>query len=112
MPPNVLSTYIRMEKEENERNKKEEYERIQTTMLEGENDVQKICRDYKIKLEDISIDKQTVLQKLQAFCVNNAAFQQFKKDSTIHRTLHNYHKNLDEANDCRNRQKMREEKAK
>jgi len=39
MPPNVLSTYIRMEKEENERNKKEEYERIQTTMLEGENDV-------------------------------------------------------------------------
>ena len=61
IPPNVLATYIRLEKEEKERKEKEEFEALQTTLVnQDKNSLKKICKDYKIKLEQIAPKNQSV----------------------------------------------------
>ena len=61
IPPNVLATYIRLEKEERERKEKQEFEALQTTLVKDEkNSLKRICKEYKIKLEAIAPKNQSV----------------------------------------------------
>ena len=46
----------------------------------------------------IATNSQNTIMQLQAFCVTDKAFMDFKKASTIDKTLKNYNRFLDEHN--------------
>ena len=96
MLPNVLATLIKIEKEEEERRQKAE--RLKYNVNEHnigeETQAQKLCRLYNIKVDATRVDSETLKSDLSAFCQNDKAFFQFKKNSTIDKTLSNFNENL------------------
>lgn len=76
VPPNVMATLIKIEKEEEERRQKAE--RLKYNVAEHnigeETQAQKLCRLYNIKVDATRADAETLKSDLSAFCLNDKAF--------------------------------------
>ena len=92
IPINPSSTFIRREKEKIREMKKKERETIGEAVIDinEESDAQKLKKQYNITIDNG--EGGPVSDQIASFCVTEGAYQEFKKQSTIDRMLHNFYK--------------------
>lgn len=128
MPPNVEAVVLRVRQEQEEKRlRAEELARIDAMAATAQgkpankrkdaeqkeelSSAELLCRRYGIKIDLLDSDKQEVKEQLKSFCMTENAFQKFKTNSSIDKTLSIYNKGLKDAAALKERLMKREQEA-
>ena len=63
VPPNVMATFIRLDKEEKAQKEKQEYMDSYTESNKEESDAQRLCREYKINIKQLLKEDKKSIKK-------------------------------------------------
>ena len=110
VPSNVLAIYLKQQLEQEQKKLKEEQDAENSVIRQAfdskeETATQKLCREYGINIDNLLHEaNQDKVGQVSSFCVNQGAFYNFKKSSTIDRALKDYNKHIARAQELKERQ--------